>query len=133
MCSGTETKITPDLLNSINENPASYSVILEDWNEEKAEYMAELENIFEQYINQNEKAYNTFTYLVLAMNRWCMALPKYAKEMTDTYVGGNRNEKFRPISQSKKRFIASLRQIDNNPREYLLKSSFSSLDRKSSV
>lgn len=120
-----ETKITPDLLNSINENPGNYSVIMEDWSEEKAEYMAGLERIFSQYVVEKEKAYNSFTYIVLAMNRWYMSLPKYAKEMTEIYCGGGGQNAFKPLTRNKKRFINSLKQLDVNPREYLFEKLFS--------
>jgi len=125
LSNGNEAKITPDLLNSINENPGDYSVIVENWNEEKAQYMAELETIFAQYINEKEKAYNSFTYLVLAINRWYMSLPKYAKELTSIYLGSSKNEKFKQLSKSEIRFIGSLKQLENNPREYLFEKLFS--------
>jgi hypothetical protein len=119
-----EAKITPDLLNDINENPGNYSVIVEDWNEEKAEYMAGLEKIFSRHIVEKEKAYNSFAYIVLAMNRWYASLPKYAKNMSGIYCGGNGDNAFRPLTQNKKRFMNSLKQLDGNPREYLFEKLF---------
>ena len=115
---GNEVKITPDLLNDINESPDDYIVILENWNEEKAEYMAQLEDLFSEYVIEREKDYNNFTYLMFAMNRWYMSLPKYTKEMTQEYLGkGNK----RQINRSQRKFIATLKQFDSNPREFLFK------------
>lgn len=51
-----------------------------------------------------------------------MSLPKYTKEIEHIYCGKN---SFKPISKSKKRFINSLKQINNNPREYLFEKIFS--------
>ncbi|MDR3586898.1 MAG: hypothetical protein P4L59_16525 [Desulfosporosinus sp.] len=119
-----EVKITVDLLNSINENPDEYSVFLEDWNEDKAQYMTELENIFSEYILEKEKAYNSFSFIVLAMNRWYMSLPKYAKEMSTIYCGINSKEPNKPVPREQKRFINSLKQINNNSREYLFEEIF---------
>ena len=117
-----ETKITADLLNSINENPGAYTAIIEDWNEDKARYMSALSELFVEYIVDNEKSYNAFAYLVAAMNRWYMSLPKYTKDSVDTYLGGG---KFTPLPNSTKRFINSLRQQNENPREYLFDKLFS--------
>ena len=121
----TETKITADLLNSINETPESYTVIMVDWNEDKARYMNALSELFAEHIVENEKSFNAFSYLVSAMNRWYMALPKYTKDAVDTYLGDG---KFDPLPKSTKRFINSLRQQNDNPREYLFKKLFAAFD-----
>ena len=83
----SEQKLSPDLLNMINDAPAGYSVVLENWNEEKSAYMAQLEQLFQKHIHEQEKVYNSFAYIVSAMGRWYMSLPKYAKEMTKSYKG----------------------------------------------
>ncbi len=116
-----EQKITADLLNGINDNPSNYSVILENWNEEKTVYLNQLEQLFEKHIYEQEKSYNSFSYIVSAMNRWYMSLPKYAKEMTKIYKG---KEEFKTISGSHRKFVNSLKQLDINPREYLFEKVF---------
>ena len=118
---GNEVKITPELLNDINENPCEYSVILEDWNEEKARYMEQLEGLFEENVTEREKAYNSFTYLMLAMNRWYLSLPKYAKEMISKYRADGKTEKVDP---AKRKFINNLKQLNGNPREFLFETIF---------
>ena len=119
--SGSEVKITSELLNGINENPSEYSVILEDWNEEKAKYMAQLEELFSENVTEREKAYNNFTYIMLAMCRWYLSLPKFAKEMTSVYKSNGCVER---IDHSKRKFINSLKQINGNPREFLFETVF---------
>lgn len=119
-----EVKITAELLNSINENPDDYSVFLEDWNEDKAQYMFELESIFSEYIIEKEKAYSSFSFIVLAMNRWYMSLPKYTKEMSTIYYGITSKEANKPVPREQRRFINSLKQLDNNSREYLFEKIF---------
>ena len=116
-----EVKITPELLNSINENPNEYFVILEDWNEEKAKYMVQLEELFSEFVAEREKAYNSFTYLLLAMNRWFISLPKYAKEMTTKFSADGKPEK---IDTAKKKFVNNLKQLNPNPREFLFETIF---------
>ena len=116
-----EQKITAELLNAINENPDKFSIILENWNEEKALYLYKLEGIFKENIIQQEKVYNNFAYILYAMNRWYMSLPKYTKEMTKIYVG---NGEFKPVLSNHRRFVNSLRQLNINPREFLFEKLF---------
>lgn len=118
---GNEVKITPELLNDINENPSEYSVIIEDWNDEKAKYMAQLEDIFFEFVTEREKAYNSFTYIVLAMSRWYLSLPKYAKEMSLKYKAEGKAEKIAP---AKRKFTGCLKQLESNPREFLFEKVF---------
>ena len=120
-----EVRITADLLNSINENPDEFSVFLEDWNEEKAQYMTELEYIFGEHIIEREKAYNSYSFIVFAMNRWFISLPKCAKEMNRIYSGINsKQQPNKPLPREQRKFINSLRQIDSNSREYLFEKLF---------
>jgi hypothetical protein len=125
-CGQSEVRITPDLLNEINESPKDYSVILDDWNEDKAAYISGLEQLFSEQASDREKAYNRFSYVLLAMNRWYMNLPKYAKELGKKYLG---NGKFEDISARRKKFINSLKQFEGNPREYLLEKVFNILGK----
>jgi hypothetical protein len=53
-----------------------------------------------------------------------MNLPKYAKELDKRYIGNN---KYVDIETRRKRFINSLKQLDSNPREYLLEKVFDML------
>ncbi|MDR1641841.1 MAG: hypothetical protein LBT59_19280 [Clostridiales bacterium] len=117
----SEVKITPDLLNDINESPVGYSVLLENWDDDKAAYLKELENVFSEYAIDREKSYNGFAFVLLAMNKWYMNLPKYAKEYDRRYVGKG---EFVDLDKRKRRFVSSLKQLDNNPREYLLEKVF---------
>ena len=119
-----EQKLSSELLNMINEAPQSYSLILEDWNADKTHYLAQLEKIFHQHIHEQERIYNSFSYIVSAMCRWYMSLPKYTKEMTKTYMGTETTLPFRNLPTSRKRFLNSLKQLDINPRAYLFEKIF---------
>lgn len=117
-----EVKITADLLNSINENPRAFTAFMEDWNEDKSAYIDSLAALFSDYVILKEKDYNTFTYVVSAMSRWYMSLPKYAKELKTTYKGKDTSpEKVLPAHI---KFISSLKQTSINAREYLFKKLF---------
>lgn len=117
-----EVRITADLLNSINETPKDFSAFMEDWNEAKSAYIDGLEDLFSDYVISKEKDYNTFTYIVFAMSRWYMSLPKYAKELKTIYKGKNSSPEKIPTAQIK--FIGSLKQTDINAREYLFEKMF---------
>ena len=118
---GNEVKITPELLNDINESPQNYSVILENWSEDKAQYMTQLESLFSEYVKAHDRAYNSFTYLLHGMNHWFLSLPKFAKEMTVTYDSEGNCQK---IDLAKQKFVGSLKQLDINPREFLFEKVF---------
>lgn len=119
-----EVKITVDLLNSINENPRNYTIFLEDWNEEKAEYINRLAELFADHIIEKEKDYNTFSYIVLAMARWYMGLPKYVKEMKQSYNGKYNDHPYQSVDAQKIKFLNSLKQQNINAREYLFEKVF---------
>jgi hypothetical protein len=111
-----ELEINAELLNSINENPSEYSLCLEDWNETKSQYIKGLEKLFAIHILEKEKEYNTFAYVVRAMQRWFISLPRYTKEIKRIYIG---KSKFDAIDKNNLRFINSLKVPEINAREYL--------------
>lgn len=119
-----EVKITADLLNSINEAPENYTVHLEDWNEEKSQYIDGLAKLFFDFIVEKEKDYNTFSYIVFAMSRWYMGLPKYAKELNEVYEGNSTTKKKKKTTSSHIKFLNSLKKTNINAREYLFEKLF---------
>lgn len=112
-CNGNEVRINADALNSINEKPENYSVVMEDWNNDKSVYLSELSDLFSEYIIEKEKTFNSFNYIVSAMVRWYLSLPKCAKEMTSYYQTGIK------IDDNKCQFILSLKRHITNSRDYL--------------
>jgi hypothetical protein len=118
-----EVKITPDLLNSINESPQTYTVFMESWSEEKSQYIDGLAALFADYVSEKEKDYNTFSYIVFAMSRWYMSLPKYAKELKEVYSGKTSEKKDKSIPPHVK-FLSGLKQPSINAREFLFEKLF---------
>jgi len=125
-----EIKITPDLLNSINESPATYTVFMESWNEEKTQYIDDMAALFADYVSEKEKDYNTFSFIVLAMSRWYMGLLKYAKELKEVYSGKTGAKKKDKSIASHIKFLSSLKQPSINAREYLFEKLFEIYDYK---
>lgn len=113
-CDGIEIKISADSLSSINVKPEAYTVMLENWNDDKATYIQELTEIFSDTINISEMQYNSFTYIVNAMSRWYLSLPKCAKLMKTDYVAGKK------INRQRLKFINSLNHNITNPHDYLM-------------
>lgn len=113
-CNGSEIKINSDSLNGINEKPELYTVLMENWNGDKFEYLNQLSEIFSNHIIEQEKSFNSFTYISNAMIRWYMSLPKCAKEMTVDY---STNIQLDPVKQ---KFINSLKRNITNSRDFLI-------------
>lgn len=113
-CNGNEIKINSDALNSINEKPGNYSVVMENWDEEKAEYLNALADLFAEYVVDKDKSFNSFTYIANAMNRWYLSLPKCAREMRVNYSNGKK------ISKERLDFVNSLKLQTTNSRRFLI-------------
>ena len=71
-----------DTLLQIEADPSLFSLQYLDWDSDKEKYIEKLENAFSDYIVEYEKTANSYDYVVSAMKRWYMALPKYSKEKT---------------------------------------------------
>lgn len=105
-----EVSITPALLNQINESPGSYTVKLVEWDDSKGLYIAALERLFGDFIFDADKAKPGYSYLAVAMGRWYLALPKYTKELKQSYCGCSATEKYTVVDSEKRRFLALLKQ-----------------------
>lgn len=69
-----------DTLLQIEADPSLFQLQYLDWDPEKEDFIRELEDIFCDYIVGAEKTANAYEYVVSAMRRWYMSLPKYSKE-----------------------------------------------------
>lgn len=111
---GVEVKINSDTLNSINEKPEIFSVLMEDWDQDKKDYLSALDELFADHIVEKERALNSFSYIVSAIDRWYLALPKCAREMQKRYS----NDK--SISKKHKTFFQLLKATKSNARDFLI-------------
>lgn len=114
--SGKEIEIKAETLENINKTPRSYCLLLEDWNETKQDYITYLDQLFEKQVSSSEREYNSFDYIVKAMQRWFLQLPKLVKESKSIYKG---NGEFVDIDSSTKKLRNQLRNSDLNSRELL--------------
>ena len=82
-----QVPISADTLAQINAKPEKFNLVYLDWNPERERYVQGLSVLFQEYVVDTEKISNSYDYVVSAMKRWYMALPKYAKESKITPKG----------------------------------------------
>lgn len=99
-----QVPMTADILLQINVNPEGFTLAYLDWDPEKAEFTQQLADLFSDYVIDAEKLVNAYDYVVSAMKRWYMALPKYAKELKRSVKG----------QEVDKRYLAMLRLLKSN-------------------
>lgn len=96
-----------DVLLQINAEPSAFSVTYLDWNPEKELFVTNLAGIFHDYVLEAEKANNEHDYVVLAMRRWYMSLPKYAKEIKRTISGEKVDKRYTAFTRLLRQNIGS--------------------------
>lgn len=82
-----EVSVNAQSLAEIAESPQAFSVRVQKWSDEKENYINSLENIFSDFVIEDEKSANGYSYLINAMLRWYRSLPKYTKQMKKVYCG----------------------------------------------
>lgn len=127
MKNNREMEINARLLEAINNAPKEYDLYLEQWDSDKENYIQILEDTFKAYIRVTEKEYNNFEYIVHALQRWYLQLPKYVKEIRNIYLGKGNSE---PIDVTVVKFLNSLRSPELNARDYLFNKILWVLDSK---
>ena len=83
----TQVPLTADTLLQINANPSGFYLAYLEWDPEKEAFVQHLEALFSRNVINAEKTANSYDYVVSAMKRWYMALPKYAKGIKRTIKG----------------------------------------------
>lgn len=77
---GEQLALNADALIQINADPTGYSIALVDWSPDKEAFVDSLGGIFQEYVIDAEKATNVYDYVIYAMRRWYLSLPKYSRE-----------------------------------------------------
>lgn len=107
-----------DTLLQIEAEPSMFQLQYLDWDPAKEVFIRELEEVFEEYIVPAEKASNSYDYIISAMKRWYMSLPKYSKEK----VPDKNNKKHRCLIRLLKQGTGSYEMLFVKlPQEYKLK------------
>jgi hypothetical protein len=111
-----EVPLTVETLNSINNNPKQYSLILDEGTNEKEEYIKNIELLFDGYGKTRNIGYNRFSNLIISMQNWMQSLPKYSREYEMRYTIGGDEKVAKDIIGLRK----DLLKFEINPREFLL-------------
>lgn len=82
-----QVTLSAETLLQINSKPDMFTLSYLDWDPEKEGFVYKLAENFAEYIVDAERGANSYDYVVSAMCRWYMALPKYAKESKKTADG----------------------------------------------
>lgn len=83
-----------DILLQINADPSAFFITYVDWNPEKELFVSNLAELFRDHVIEAEKVNNAHDYVVLAMRRWYMSLPKYSKEIKRTVFGDKVDKRY---------------------------------------
>lgn len=75
-----QVPLNVDVLLQIEADPSKFRLQYLVWDPEKEDFIRELEEIFKDNVIEAEKNINSYEYIMSAMKRWYMALPKYSKE-----------------------------------------------------
>ena len=82
-----QVSLSADTLAQINSIPQEFSLEYLNWTQEKEELVQGLTVLFANFVNEAERAINSYDYVVQAMKRWYQGLPKYSKEARKTADG----------------------------------------------
>ena len=83
----SQVALSAETLLQINSKPEMFTLTYIDWNPEKEAFVNKLAESFSEYVVDAERSTNSYDYVVSAMRRWYMALPKVAKESKKTADG----------------------------------------------
>ena len=76
-----ELPLNVDTIEQIDASPKTFYLHYLEWDEDKKNFIFEMENLFKDYIIESEKRINSYNFIVFAMKRWYMSLPKVTKEL----------------------------------------------------
>lgn len=93
--------MSADVIEQINAEPGMFTLSYINWSPEKEEYLAYLEEIFDEYAIE-DRTTSPYEHVMFALRRWYMALPKYAKNAKN--VNGSK------VSKTDKAFLQALRK-----------------------
>ena len=83
-----QVPLNADTLLQLNSKPEQFYISYLDWSPEKEIFIYILAEAFDDYVVEAEKSINSYDYVVTAMRRWYMSLPKYAKDSKKAPDGG---------------------------------------------
>lgn len=83
-----EVELSSSILNSLNENPENYYLLIETGTQEKEQYLDALEKLFEQHSDIKDSSVNKSYSVIKSMQNWIRSLPEYSKKCKKHFVNG---------------------------------------------
>ena len=102
-----QVTLSADTLVQINAKPEEFYLSYLAWDAEKEAYVNKLTTIFSEYVVDAERKVNSYDYVISAMKRWYMALPRYAKECKVDVCGNKISGKYTAITKVLKKNFGS--------------------------
>ena len=113
---GREIVLNSNTIEAIDLKPENYTIKLQKIDDEREIYISQLENIFIDYINLNERNDDNLTYLTLGIKRWFLYLSKYTKDTKKVYLGNGESER---LPKDIVKFKNKLRVLNENSIRFL--------------
>lgn len=89
-----QVPLNADTMEQINASPELFRLCYLNWDQDKESFVTTLENLFCSYVIESEKLLNSYDYVVSAMKRWYLALPKFTKESKKLLDGNKIDKKY---------------------------------------
>jgi len=83
-----QVPVNSEVILQINSKPEMFTLSYLEWDPDKEEYVKNLADYFSDYVIGAERGVNSYDYVVSAMRRWYMDLPKYARDSRENPQGG---------------------------------------------
>lgn len=123
---GNEVEISAAVLNSINDSPEKYELLLEQGTKEREQYIDLLEEIFEEYKDKKVGSANRVYSVMRSMQNWYRSLPEYTKKYT-YYLDKGTTVRLSDVIIG---FRSDLAKFDVNARELLFVNWIKNLSNK---
>jgi len=93
-----------DTMIQMSASPELFTLKSINWDDSNEIYLNELEEIFSDYIVSEERHLGSYDYIVTAMHRWYLSLPKYTRE-SNSYID---------VKKINKRYMAFIKLFKKN-------------------
>lgn len=101
-----QVPVSADAILQINSKPSMFYLSYLDWNPEREVFVQNLASYFAEFVVDAERGANSYDYVVSAMRRWYMALPKYVKESKTDPTGGKLKKNYQEMLKLLKQNIS---------------------------
>ena len=101
-----QISVSADAILQINSKPSMFYLSYLDWNPEREAFVQSLAGFFAEFVVDAERGANSYDYVVSAMRRWYMALPKYVKESKTDPTGGKLKKNYQEMLKLLKQNIS---------------------------